>query len=240
MLLGIEKIHLQIPLSALEPSFWVLVPYVKVGIIQRPSLVSLYIVYGPWIDVSDLVVKHSNLMKCFGTDLAWILPYRLHLTLMMLLPALNCFPLSSFFVLSRCFTVCILSAQHKTVPTRMRTARRWQRQRWGPVASSLFLALFKLRALVPCILLLHPPHVHTLTSRKGDGKGAFAAPLTLNEIIQILLVLAPFLSFSLWTKGTMSESWKCWNGKGFSQGHEETASLASICSNQAGLRGGRK
>lgn len=227
----------------MEPSFCFLVPYVKVGIIWRPSLaplVSLYNVYGPRRDGFDLMVEHSNLTKYFGTDLACILPYRLHLTLIMLLPTFNCFALSSCFVLSRCFTVCILSAQHKTVPTRMRVVRKWQQQRWRLVDNSLFLALFKLQALVPCIPLLDPPRVHMLTNRKGDWKGAFAALLTLYEIIQNLLVLASFLSFSLRTKGTMSESWKCWNGKGFSQGHEETPSLSSICSNQAGLRGGRK
>lgn len=150
------------------------------------------------------------------------------------------FSLSSFSVLSRCFTVCILSAQLKTVPTRMRVVRKWQQQRWGLVGNSLFLSLFELQALIPCIPLLDPPHVHMLTNRKGDWKGAFVAPLTLYDIIWNLLMLAPFLYFSLWTKGTMSESWKCWNGKGFSQGHEETASLSSICSNQTGLREGRK
>lgn len=42
------------------------------------------------------MVKHSNLTKYFETDLACILPYTLRLTLIMLLPAFNCFALSSF------------------------------------------------------------------------------------------------------------------------------------------------
>lgn len=181
-----------------------------------------------------------NTLIWLSTDLACILPCRFRLVLIMLLTAFSCFALSSSFVLSRFFTVCILSAQHKTVPTRMRVVRKWQQQRWEVVDNSLFLALFELQALVPCIPLLDPPRVHMLTNRKGGWKGAFAAPLTLYKIIQNFLVLVPFLSFSLWTKGTMSERWKYWNGKGFSQGHEETASLSSICSNQAGLQGGRK
>lgn len=158
----------------------------------------------------------------------------------MLLPAFNYFALSSFFILSRSFTVCILSAQHKTVPTRMRVVRKWQQQRWGLVDNSSFLALLELQALVPCILLLDPPRVHMLTNHKGDWKGAFAAPLTLYETFQKLLGMAPFLFLCEQRGPTVSESWKCWNGKGFSQGHEETASLSSICSNQAGLRVGRK
>lgn len=83
----------------------------------------------------------------------------------------------------RCFTVCILSAQHKTVPTRMRIVRKWQQQRWGLVDNSLFLALFELQALVPCIPLLDPPRVHMLTSRKGDWKRVLAPLLTLHKMI---------------------------------------------------------
>ncbi|XP_010182771.1 PREDICTED: uncharacterized protein LOC104540623 [Mesitornis unicolor] len=136
----------------------------------------------------------------------------------------------------RCFTVCILSAQHKTVPTRMTVVRKCQRQRWGLVDNSLFLALFELQALAPCIPLLAPPHVHMLTNRKGDSKGAFAALLTLYEIIQNLPVLWHLLFLFLCEqRGPCLEAGNAENGKGFSQGHEETASLSSICSNQAGL-----
>ena len=88
------------PLSALESSFWCLVPYVKVGIIWRPCLpplVLLYNVYGARTEVFDLMVKCSNLTKFLGTDLACVLPYRLCHTLIMLLWAFNCFALSSFF-----------------------------------------------------------------------------------------------------------------------------------------------
>lgn len=126
----------------------------------------LFNIYGLWTDAFNLMVKHSNLTKYFGTDLACILPYRLHLILIMLLSAFSCFDLSPFFfILSRCFTVCILSAQHRTVPTRMKIVRKWQRQSW--VDSSLVLALFELQALVPCIPLLDPPRVPILTNHKG-------------------------------------------------------------------------
>lgn len=107
--------------------------------------------------------------------------------------------------------MCILSAQHKTVPTRMRVVRKYQQQRWGLVDSSLFLTHWSCKHLVP---LLDPPRILVFTNHKGGWKGAFAAPLTFYEITQNLLVLAPFLCE--WRGPSCAESWKYWNGKGFS------------------------
>lgn len=117
-----------------------------------------------------------NILIWLSTDLACVLPCKFHLILIVLLTAFNCFALSSSFVLSRFFTVCILSAQHKTVPTRMRVVWKWQQQRWGLVDNSLFLALFELQALVPCIPLLDPPRVHMLTNHKGGWKRELLQP----------------------------------------------------------------
>nr|XP_025042138.1 BTB/POZ domain-containing protein 9 isoform X1 [Pelodiscus sinensis] len=97
----------------------------------------------------------------------------------------------------KCFTVCILSVQHKTMLPRKRVTRKCQQQNWVLAHNSLFLAQSEPQAPVLCTPSLDPPHVHMLTNHEGEWKGAFAVSMMLYKNIHNLLLQAPFFMFSL-------------------------------------------